>query len=151
MCVKANHCVTEDHDWARVKVMAVEYVQFSYFCSSGFLVSLRYSHSLSVNYKHFFRLKKKYAVDIFGNTLSSTSYITKTFLVTWLPSTSLPRLPRMSILFLLKQLTMKAAFKMFDRKETITISNIGIFSYIFLLWALWTKYLNTGKWISSFI
>lgn len=64
MCVRANHCVTEDHDWTRVKVMAVEYVQFSYFCSSGFLVSLCYFHSSSVNYKDFFGLVK-YAVDSF--------------------------------------------------------------------------------------
>ena len=30
MCVRANHGVTGDHDTSRVKVVAVEYVQFSY-------------------------------------------------------------------------------------------------------------------------
>lgn len=50
MCVKANHCVTEDHDRSRMKVMAVEYVQFSYFCSSEFFCFCSIL-SLSLNYK----------------------------------------------------------------------------------------------------
>lgn len=50
ICVKANHSVTEDHDRSGMKVMAVEYVQFSYFCSSGFFVSALFF--LSINYKN---------------------------------------------------------------------------------------------------